>query len=575
MIEIRVKGEPLDIPMDAEFDMEYDNPILEDNHIPVPFSTSIGLRATPTNRRLLNYIPGMMLEPINRSLKAVIIAQGMQIADGVITYDSIDDDGTINYSFSGRDLEDESDKVFALPIYETDVKVVEGLNYLTLLPVLNALRNNEDNNVTTPLLINKSSVAKTVNASLSALADVVGQDVKYHNWPLDGWLYFTPAIKVKAILSRALERITLGTGISGLMDYIFVIAQYKPWPITFFGQGLTDGRYSVSDGLPEITVIDLLKNVMRIFCASLYRDGNKYKMVSADEVMAGKTLKNWSSLVSDRFSSAKEEASSYSFGFSNSDENDGSTISVTGTDGNSTITDKGSFLDVIDAFGFDYTPVRNTVTGDIYSGRKISKDLDNDGSSDTKAVLADSLLHKIPSAGSSLTGEDKGSFDNKSDFELVNCLPDRIDDGDGYCFRVAPMIEPATVGAERGDKVYIGLVGRHQMCDKGIIFGEQDGLSQSPDLALPSFTPPVSGDGRYSLAPDDLYDIYHKKFAEWLGKERQVLTTAVNLDAQDIANFRMWDKVRFKGRNWLVKKMTVTLSAAKDRIDCVCDFISL
>ena len=45
-------GIELELAKDMEFEIEYDNPLFEDERIPVPFSTSITFPATKTNCKI-------------------------------------------------------------------------------------------------------------------------------------------------------------------------------------------------------------------------------------------------------------------------------------------------------------------------------------------------------------------------------------------------------------------------------------------------------------------------------------------------------------------------------------------
>ena len=55
MIEIILEdGTSLDLKKDWEFEITLEQPMLDDSHIPIPYSTSIALPYTETNRLALN-----------------------------------------------------------------------------------------------------------------------------------------------------------------------------------------------------------------------------------------------------------------------------------------------------------------------------------------------------------------------------------------------------------------------------------------------------------------------------------------------------------------------------------------
>ena len=49
MITIFTDGQQLDLDPSGSFELTYEQPMLDDTHAPVPFSTSIGLLPTPNN----------------------------------------------------------------------------------------------------------------------------------------------------------------------------------------------------------------------------------------------------------------------------------------------------------------------------------------------------------------------------------------------------------------------------------------------------------------------------------------------------------------------------------------------
>ena len=127
----------LDLDPDAEFEITIENPLLQEDRIPVPFSTAIAFLPTPTNKRVFGYLDTMMLEPTVRELAATILAGGIPLYAGTLVYDSIDEDGRINYTFSGKDLQEEwSTKLWELPGLSWDEN--DGYDYQSFLAALKA-----------------------------------------------------------------------------------------------------------------------------------------------------------------------------------------------------------------------------------------------------------------------------------------------------------------------------------------------------------------------------------------------------------------------------------------------------
>lgn len=196
------------------------------------------------------------------------------------------------------------------------------------------------------------------------------------------------------------------------------------------------------------------------------------------------------------------------------------------------------------------------MTGDSYTGKKYS--------SVAGLIECDCTAHYIGSYGCGEDDDDdKDVFDQSISMELVKCVPDTVWHHEGDTSRIgrvmAPMVSFVSPEAERGSSVVIGLLNRteRQMTDKGVLIHDS-----SADL-----------DTGQSLTIDNLYEKYHKDFAIWVGKDRQEVSAELNLTMAELSSFRLWQKVRFAGRLWLVKKLTIDF--APGRMSVRGDFISL
>ena len=107
MIEIILSnGTSLDLKKDWDFEITIEQPMLEDSRIPVPYSTSIALLPTETNRHALGWVDVFMLPPAVRRVSTTLYVSGVPIMSGVMVYESTDE-GYVSYTFAGKDLEDD------------------------------------------------------------------------------------------------------------------------------------------------------------------------------------------------------------------------------------------------------------------------------------------------------------------------------------------------------------------------------------------------------------------------------------------------------------------------------------
>lgn len=566
MIEIYSKKDKLSLDLDPEcvFEINIEQPLLDDTHLPVPFSTSISFPATLKNKTVFGFLGGaLLIEPSVKKLEVDILADGLKIMTGILIYDGFED-GMLEYSFSGRNLEDDwSAKIWTQVNPATSV-IPSSNTQEQNLAFLKAVKEG-GHFMAAPLLVNQNAVAYTIHAA-HKWAEEVDISVKYHNWPTQDNVIFTPVFRLRIILEKILKSFSIDGCISDIYQYLAIVAQYKPDGV-FNEIGIPlQGGYDCQNMLPDLTVYQMVQNIARMFCAAVFRDGNTFRLLSARTVLESRECVDWSEKVSDEASVSVTKAQSYIFKYQNSDQDnsyDVSNLSEDLSDGD--IVNAQSLRDTIRGLGYrsntdDDTQitdeglkaVRNAMTRDIYSGGYALVN---------RAVylpLCDILYHHNPIIDTS-TDEVNDSFDNSMEFNLVKCIPEYIGLPDNaYEYRMCPVISPVTIGASRNNDVYIGLLCNNQLVDKGLSFIE--GYNDS-DIGM-------------SLAPDALYDRYHKSFAEWLAHDRQTVSAGLNLTMKDIILFRSYNKVRFHGRTWLVKRLTLTMSASSDLLNATGEFIA-
>lgn len=554
MITIFSAGQQLDLDPSGSFELSFEQPMLDDSHAPIPFSTSIGLLPTPNNKRILGFLDAMLLEPTVKRLEADIFVGGFKVLSGILVYDGYED-GVLNYSFSGKNLEDDwNAKIWTL-VNPTIATIPAQYSVQRKLEFIRSMKSG-GHFLGAPIIVNKNATAKTVHSELSSYAEVVEPSIKYHNWPTTDDVIFTPVFRMNLIIEKILKKITLDSTAALPIGALAMIAQYKPdGHFNQVGIPLL-GSYDCQVMLPDLSVYQVIQNISKMFCAALYRDGQKYRFLNASSVINSDAILDWSDKVStDEYSLGKEPATSYILKYENSDEDntyDVSNLSSDLEDGD--ITSQSTFLGVINSFGTsELKAVRHSLTKDIYSGRKVV-------SGSNTYICNDILYHHNPVIDTS-SGDEESSFDNSIEFNLVRCVPESYYDSAASTtrFRLAPIIEAPTIGSPRGTDVYIGLMQGNQFVDKGI------------------YITPLNGDGNIgvSLTTDALFNQYHKDFADWLAKDRQVLTADVKLSIQDVVDFRMYNKVRFASRTWLVKKLTLNFAIDSDHIEATGEFISM
>lgn len=573
------KGVSLDIDPSAEFEIEYENPMLDDSHMPVPYSTAVALLPSATNCKALGYFPSMMLEPIAKNIPVTIEVGGIPLFSGALTYDSIED-GKLNYTFSGRDMEAEWSK----KIWQLDIFSYKGANVGN---VINDVVNGNISGVSAPLMVNPSSVADSVYKDDSGKTNRVDVNAKYLNCPLiiadEGisaygifaYSGFTPVIDIDRILAAFPDVWSARPSFSPLAivgRYPSSVLHYKIRQIDGGASAAeqarpsySEGNYNLAETLPDITMAELVKNLAKIHCAAVYYDGDKLKYVRFNDVVAA-SAEDWSGKISDEYSLDKEDICQYTFGFADDDSSGYGSSSLT----EATIADEvpmvAGLSKVLAAAGAgDYTAVQEAFTGDVFSGKFIYF-------RGNKVYLEDMVFHNTKSRESEVPGSDASSFDAKSDFTPVRTIPEVLYKGtpsSSYSpiYRVAPLVAQIPSDSDRDTKVYVGYVYGGQMSDSGYTLGPdgKDLFCGGPltKLDYPSL-----------MSVDDLWMKYHENFATWLSSERQCVTADLNLSLFDICNFRTYRLVYFNARRWVVRKLTLTFNVNSDSVSARGEFLS-
>ena len=568
-------GVSLDIDPSAEFEIEYENPMLDDSHLPVPFSTSIALLPTAVNCNALGYFPAMMLEPSVRSLKA----GGIPLLKGSLIYDSIED-GKLNYTFSGLDLETEWSK----KIWQLNIRAYKGSDWGT---VANEVISGKLSDVYAPLMINPSAVASTVYKDDDGRTELVEPEEKYMNCPViitegetayDIFAYssFIPVIGIDRILDAFPEVWSERPSFSPLAivgRYPSAVQYYKTVrrsgsasePIQDRPSYL-DTDFDIAETLPDITMADLVQNLARIRCAAVYYDGEKLKYVCFNDVVKA-AADNWDAKVSDEYSLSKESRCRYSFGFDDDDSGSSDSAALTKDTTGSKIAAAVGMSGVLAASGeSDYSAAENEFTGDIYSGKYITF-------KGNKVYLEDMILHNVATRESDVTDDDASAFDGKVELTPVRTVPDVLYKGTSTytaLYRVAPLVPPVSADSDRDSKAYIGYVYDGQMSDSGYTLGT-DGKDRFQGYPLTKMDYQFPG---HLLSVNALWADYHTAFADWLSQERQCVTADLSLTLFDICNFRMYRPVYFRGRRWIARKLTLTFNAGSDAVSARGEFLS-
>ena len=194
----------LDLTKGFEFQIEMENPMLDEEHIPSAFSTQISFPPSPVNRKVFGYTPAMFLAPNVKRLEASVWIGGVPFVTGTLVYDGIED-GCLMYTSTEKVVELEG-KIWEKSILEFDTGSIPSSSA----------------KFSTPLLINKNNVAVQPYSKASRLpvsgepeygianVDSLLYLQKYYNYisASESIVYKTiiPAVPIRAILTGCRSR---------------------------------------------------------------------------------------------------------------------------------------------------------------------------------------------------------------------------------------------------------------------------------------------------------------------------------------------------------------------------------
>lgn len=577
MIEIiTASGVSLDIDPSYEFEIEMENPMLDDTHIPIAYSTSIAFLPTAKNKSVFGYLAAMYREPDVKQLSVSIHAGGIPLFWGRLEYESMED-GKLNYTFAGRDLEDEwGDKIHTLKhlskLEFSVSSIFSGELHSTLRKIMSG---EEVADFELPMIVGSENITDVEYATNNLGKDAVALAVKYHNYfwsPLAAMT--SPAVKVSAILSKALQNVTISENLKTAYESLAILALYRKKAISESGLQQGSGANLVLDIanlLPECTIFDLVSNIAKMFCATVFRDGERYCLLSNKEVLLDDNVIDWSNKVSDEFSLSTEPSSSYTFGFANdSDENTYTADKenyVSNNEGGN-IVECLTINEVINTMknSEDFVAVKYLATGDMYSGKAMQ--ITTQAGSSFTLPFADMLLHKMENF---TPNEDTdSSFDNSVELKCVRCIPIRCTNPflgtTVSSYHMCPIVKFPTSEDTRPTDIWIGAMLNGHLIDKGYAFarqtetGERENALDASNLNI-------------SLNPSVLYRRYHRQFADFLSLKRRTITTQVFLSMQEISELRLYQKISICNQSFLIKKITFNFSAEREGADTQVELI--
>lgn len=311
------------------------------------------------------------------------------------------------------------------------------------------------------------------------------------------------------------------------------------WPV----DSTNDYTIAVKKFMPDATVIELLKQVLKLFCATLVPIGGKFKILLNKDVLSNTALENWSEKLIDQYQLSIRTLQNYKYEYADIEDLDISEFDIQEL---STIANLiAVFIGVGDE---EIQYFRITTTGEVYKKERIG---DNDYE-----------YTRLVSGFAGVANKEDDTFDVSAEISPLPMSVHKTFDQVGATFSQFPptyfWYVPEISDADR----------QSRSSALHIMFAR--GMSSIPGKAttyplVSGHNKGISGEdlGAYSLqweGIDGLINQFHTEFKEWIEKDKLRLSGAFYLSETDFKSLDLLKKKHIKGRNFLIEKVQVTLT---------------
>lgn len=597
MLQIYVDDRPIDLSDDISIDLVFENPLFSSDRIPATYSLSYDLPLTPRNRQVFGN-PDRVAAAGDRFRErpARILFAGIEIASGVQTVEEISDVITVNFSGSilpanlNRKLyKVEMDKI---PLsyngdhaLETSMTVWDGTLRRNMTdpdapffapPVaikdVEWLERDPDN--PEDFLLNTR--ARWINPMHL-------EHHSYEHYLKDTeerfyLLKILPAVRVWYLFDKIfgdnLERNIFKEGewkklsLQTLWHPSYNITDNLPcWTPDIDEWGNTGYTVRLQDFMPDISAADFVVEMLKLPCASMYIHGDRFSVEYNDDVLNRDVVRDIrpDQLIGTPVIS-REAGQRYTVGFADSEE---------GEQPEGEIKEVENILEGIHYMasrGFLSDGTGTVTSVRVQNPRQVQTIILDNESRAYYAVKQEDMPDEETVAETEKDEEtEDGGYDMTVNAKRVRCVANRYwlnDDDIGvnwYHHILCPEIE--AIGTERSDELLIGLwQGLQSEIQQ---WSMTSGYTPNTFPALSATNHGANGEryGDLSLywhGPDGLL-ARHERFAEWLAKDRMVVTTEVLFTALDLHELDLRDKFALHGRHFFIRTMNVSLK--KNSID--------
>lgn len=604
MLQIIINQTPLDLPSDISVEISIEHPLCISDRLPVAFSLSFEIPATPANNLILEQperitsqadftrkIPGeIRFASFTIITGAFIIEQasvdnitlqftGATLPDNIRRHLQNHDIGTY---FHGGPLE-QITQPSGIPSVEceklTDELAVK-LWYETHLRIPNV--------IAAPLAI-KSAPYTAVEFNLAD--PFTNRRAMFCNYYVDGYKhvyhrdqgvcgYLTkvlPAFRVGFLLEKIIGSHLKSDNIFNTdLERLMLVSTFSSYydsttnsPVWKWDQQTHNVSMVLSDYLPDMAANDFLSELLKIPCASLYPQGDTFTIELNDNTLDNVAILDWTDKMVGIPTISRQAGQQYSLAYGGNAAAE--PVSPDGPYYRSTTINNILYDPILNAAPDTETSVyvESAVMGQVFRQTVNThlSEIDDNGAG-PRHVNYELLSTNIDGTNTDQDPEDEREAFNMSINAAVvtptiatEVMADDANiplfDSKGCSMRryiYCPQIEQPT--SERPNTLMFGLWGGMQ--NVKTISQTADKL-QYPYISHVPFTPDGTRFCDVSLAPVDLIEKYHKKYQQWIEKDKQIIRTDILLSPSDLEALNLREKIHLAGKDFFIKTINITL----------------
>lgn len=608
MLQIIVNEIDLDLYPDTSIDLQFENPMLSQDRIPVTYSLDFDIPVTSRNSSAFgNPIRAASATDFATSIPGEIRFGGLVITSGAFTINNASHK-SINIQYIGaifptsirRHMQNQDIGIEVLGNYieTTDDKGVTTYDTSQARVNLNnkliaLAREHAPNYVAAPIAIKGAEIvkydpmdmlfatncanARSMRINAFRLPDDSAPQFNGYDW--NGGHTFgrfltkiIPSFRI-GFLFDSILKYEGDNPFNSELDRLMLVCSYAPSyqiednsAVWNFKKQTKEVYISLSDYLPDMPANQFITEILKIPCATLYISGSRYVFELNRTTLSRPCGIDWSGKIFDEYTISRKAGEDYNFSFS------GNENQVVAQDQPRYLTPSISNMVLQQDLGVPNPDPAFTSYAEITSTNQLFEISVNPALSEIEE-LKYHYRYRLLSQDAVMPTPEPAPDSERSAYDMVfngapvqttlaefigrdaEVFPDFSGTNSNHMYYYCPEIKIDHQNRKRPDDLIIGIY---------------HGMQRSPKTyAGKSFEYPLISHTKYlingrenfplSLSTDTLEKEYHFDFKKWIERDKRIITGLIRLTHRDIHNLDFRNKVHFSGLDFFIDTLNVTL----------------